>query len=85
MGQGMTAMPCVCSAASPAEAAIQGPCVRSEDLEGMLLGLDVFPVESAVHRLYFPSHAHKCLSTSQMGASLREANEIPPGQSGGPP
>lgn len=84
-GQGMTAIPCVYSAASLAEAATQEPCVRSEDLEGMLLGLDVFPVESIVHRLYFPSPAHRFLSTSQMGASLREANEAPPGQCGGPP
>ena len=85
VGQGMTAILCVCSAASLAEAAIQGPCVRSEALQGVLLGLDVFPVESTVHRLSFPSHAHRFLSTSQMGASLREANEVPPGQSGGPP
>lgn len=46
VGQGMTAILYVCSAASLAEAAIQGPCVRSEDLEGMLLGLDVFPVRA---------------------------------------
>lgn len=33
-GQGMTEIPCVYSAAILAEAATQGPCVRSEDLEG---------------------------------------------------
>lgn len=87
MGQGWAQIPHFVPAPRLADAAVHGPHRSREGPEDILAWPGcLFHQEPSLLELWFcfPSHTHRLLSTSQMGTRPREANEVPPGQSGAP-